>query len=372
MVIAIIGIIMAFVVPAVNGFGRSAALTSAGNLVTNLANYARQDAVSKNTMTALVVLGSQGTDQDFRAVAMVEYDPVAGWNQVGNWELFPAGIIIDRNDATNCSFLANSPQPFPFLSRGGGQKNPPVTYQGKQVTDQTGYAARIFLSNGALQNPDKAGATAPRRRLPARNSGRLYQPRQERQSGQLLRHCHRRHDRHDQSEPPMKKRTFSSSTGGFSLVEVVLAIGVAVFALVSVLGLLNSAANTESNAGRDTVLASMSGYVFSEMRSVPFDALWAADPTTVTNPAPSTASPSDGTYYFTSEGAPVAAANAAQNFDVAYICTVKKTPDSLTQNMDSGNYNQLRVQLIFSWPVNGTQTVQKPGTKSIYASIARN
>jgi prepilin-type N-terminal cleavage/methylation domain-containing protein len=162
-VVVIIGIICAFVLPAVNGFGRSAALTSAGNLVTNLANYARQEAVSKNTMTALVVLTGQSvpqkTDQYYRAATIIEYDPVAGWNQLGNWELLPSGIIFDCNDATNCSFLANSPQPFPFLSHQTSAalsyQGQPVISQGQPASGQIGYAARIFLSNGSLQNPDK-------------------------------------------------------------------------------------------------------------------------------------------------------------------------------------------------------------------------
>jgi uncharacterized protein (TIGR02598 family) len=170
----------------------------------------------------------------------------------------------------------------------------------------------------------------------------------------------------------MKKRTFLSHPDGFSLVEVVLAIGVAVFALVSVLGLLNSATITDGNAGRDTTVAAMSEYVLSDLRSVPFDALWAADPTTVTNPAPSTTAPANSTYYFSNEGAPMTAADAAASFDVAYLCTVLKTPDSLTQSAGNGNYNQLKLQLLFNWPVNAGKTVQKPGTRTIYASIARH
>jgi prepilin-type N-terminal cleavage/methylation domain-containing protein len=156
MVMAIIAIISALVVPAVNGFGRSGALTTGGNLVANLANFARQEAVSKNTMTALVVLGAQGTTQDYRAVAVLEYSPIVGWSQVGNWEVLPVGILVDPSDTANCTFLTNSPDPFPFLTNGGGQKNPPILYQGQQVGDHSGYAARIYLSNGALQNPDKA------------------------------------------------------------------------------------------------------------------------------------------------------------------------------------------------------------------------
>jgi prepilin-type N-terminal cleavage/methylation domain-containing protein len=154
-VVMIIGILLGLVVPAVNGFGRSSALTTGGNLVVNLANFARQQAVSKNTMTALVLLGNQGTDTDFRAFTVLEFDPVAGWSRTNQWEILPVGVVVDRNDAANCTFLTNSPQPFPFLTRFTGQKNPPVTFEGQQVADQKGYAARIFMPNGALQNPEQ-------------------------------------------------------------------------------------------------------------------------------------------------------------------------------------------------------------------------
>jgi uncharacterized protein (TIGR02598 family) len=170
----------------------------------------------------------------------------------------------------------------------------------------------------------------------------------------------------------VKRPAASHHRHGFSLVEIVLAIGVAVFALVAVLGLLNSATVTDSNAGRDTTLAAMSDYVLSDLRSVPFDALWAADPTTVTKPAPTTNSPANSTYYFTNEGAPMTATDAATSFDVGYLCTVQKTPDSQTQSAGNGNYNQLKLQLQFNWPVNAGKAAAKPGTRTIYASIARH
>jgi prepilin-type N-terminal cleavage/methylation domain-containing protein len=154
-VVMIIGILTGLVVPAVDGIGKSSALTTGGALVAHLVDYARQEAMTKNTLTALVVLGNQGTDADFRALAVLEYDPVTGWSQTGNWEMLPTGITVDCTDTINCSFLLNSPQPFPFLTRFAGQMNPPVRFRGVQVADHAGYAARIFLPNGALQNPEQ-------------------------------------------------------------------------------------------------------------------------------------------------------------------------------------------------------------------------
>lgn len=167
-VVLIIGIIAGFVVPAVNGIGHSSSLANAGNAVVDMINLARQEAMTKNTMTALVVLGRQPNiqptgqafaDEAYRALTVVEYDSVAGWSQITQWEILPTGIVIDCNDAatdpTNSnynSFLKNSPVTFPFLAH--GQQNPPVSFQGQQVASNA-YAARIFMPNGALQNPEQ-------------------------------------------------------------------------------------------------------------------------------------------------------------------------------------------------------------------------
>ena len=115
-VLAVIGIVMGFVVPAISGMGRSTALVTAGNTVNNMANLARQHAMSRNTLTALVVLGNQGTDADYRAVAVMEYNRGTGWSQIGGWETLPVGITMDSGDTQACSFLLKSPKPFPFLA----------------------------------------------------------------------------------------------------------------------------------------------------------------------------------------------------------------------------------------------------------------
>ncbi|MEI9898086.1 MAG: hypothetical protein WDN28_30570 [Chthoniobacter sp.] len=181
----------------------------------------------------------------------------------------------------------------------------------------------------------------------------------------------------------MKMHRSRLSSFGFSLVEVVLALGISAFGLVSILGLLNAGADSDGAAGRDTTLVSMSNYVLNEMRAAPFDALWAKDPANSPNATPSMDAPVDSTYYFTDAGVPVAAADASTTFDLLYMCVVHKTADSLTQNTSTGYYNQLKLQLEFSWPATGEEAAAKPGdpppppaigkagTQTLYASIAR-
>ena len=114
-VIAVLVSLLALVVPAVSGFGRSSALTRGGNLVTNLASLARQEAMTRNTMTALVLLRDQGSDADYRAFTVATYEPGLGWRQTTAWETLPTGVVVDRNiesstDSELGSFVRKSPQ----------------------------------------------------------------------------------------------------------------------------------------------------------------------------------------------------------------------------------------------------------------------
>lgn len=150
-VLAVVGIVLGFVVPAISGMARGTSLATAGNTVNNMAGLARQHAMSRNTLTALLVLGNQGTDSDYRACAILEYKRGAGWSQIGKWETLPTGITVDSGNTQDCSFLLRSPDPFPFLTA-TNQSNPPILFQGVPVSSGA-YAARIFTPGGGLQNP---------------------------------------------------------------------------------------------------------------------------------------------------------------------------------------------------------------------------
>jgi hypothetical protein len=154
---AVLITLLVMVMPAVSGFGRSTGLTTGGNMVTNLAGLARQEATSRNTMTALVLLRDQGTDADYRAFTVAVYDVETGWRQITAWEQLPVGIVVDRNTENDPnselgSFVKNSPATFPLLSRANLQENPPVDYAGNRVRS---FAVRIFLPNGSLMNAEE-------------------------------------------------------------------------------------------------------------------------------------------------------------------------------------------------------------------------
>ena len=154
-VMAVLVIVAGFLVPAVASLGRSTALVTGGNMVTNLANFARQSAVSKNTMTALVLLGGQGTPEDYRSFIVLEYIAGGGgWSPLSAWQTLPDGITVDFADAANCTFYEKSPAAFPLLAGPPVQKNPPVTYKTAQV-GASAFSARIYLPTGGLQSPEK-------------------------------------------------------------------------------------------------------------------------------------------------------------------------------------------------------------------------
>lgn len=145
MVVAIVATLLGLMLPAALGIASSSRLTNAGNQVHNLASLARQRAATNNTLTALILLGAQGATDDYRAFAVAEFQSGRGWVPVTGWEPLPEGIIVAASNLTECTFLLNSPNPFPFHS----SPNLPLLHQDRPVSGSA-YAARIFLPSGRL------------------------------------------------------------------------------------------------------------------------------------------------------------------------------------------------------------------------------
>lgn len=145
-------LLLALTVPMTAGMIGASRLTTGGHKVAGLVSSARQTAMSKNTMTALVLLAHQNSDEDGRAFTILEYDPGEGWVQSQPWEVLPDGVVVDLSNSADCTFMANSPSLFPFVSN--GQPNPPVQHRGSPVQPPDGYAARLFLPGGGLANAE--------------------------------------------------------------------------------------------------------------------------------------------------------------------------------------------------------------------------
>lgn len=138
--------------------------------------------------------------------------------------------------------------------------------------------------------------------------------------------------------------------------EVALTLVVISIVVVSLIGMLGTALDSDRMAGRDTVLVAMSSQVLNRLRTVPFDALWLADPPATPNPSPpGTTSPSDTTWYFSDDGTLLATAASGAPPEALFRCVVKKTPDDSSRAILAsgvpGPCNRLKLELRFSWPI---------------------
>ena len=147
--LTVLGIMAILVTFGLSSMGSSTAhqLNTGGNRVVNLVNQARQNSITKHTMTALILL--TGTNQaavDNRFFVIEEFNPVTStWQQISKWESLPPGVVVD-NAATNPStdtFITSVP------SLNAPAAFPTVTYMGLSIPP-TGYACQVFLPRGQL------------------------------------------------------------------------------------------------------------------------------------------------------------------------------------------------------------------------------
>jgi type II secretory pathway pseudopilin PulG len=117
-----------------------------------------------------------------------------------------------------------------------------------------------------------------------------------------------------------------SDLGSFTLVEVVIAIAVIAFVLISVLGLMTYASQLVQQSDTYSRLSHISGQVLAQLNSQPFSVS--------TNCATTNA-----VYYFTAEGLPTNGTSAY------YQCNLT--------NADSPNWtlnNMMQIQISIRWP----------------------
>jgi len=166
-VVSCIALLLGIVVPIANSSLQASTLTSAGNQVNQIMEFARQRAMSGNVLTAVVLMTKQGgaggnvfQNVDGRAFTVLEFvprDPTDAssqptWKQIMEWTLLPDGVVVDvsSSNANANSFFTKSPSPFPFLTAKGA----PVAYRSGTTLGEGSYAARIFVPSGGLLNPN--------------------------------------------------------------------------------------------------------------------------------------------------------------------------------------------------------------------------
>ena len=149
-VMAIISVLTSLCILGFKSLTGTKGLTGAGDQVGALLAFARQEAIAKDTMTALVIVTSPNTGKAaYRTLAVWEYnaatDGTTGtWTQASKWQTLPTGIVID-NTSSAATFLTSS-SVTPSL--------PTLQYLGTTLTSPTtDYAMQVFLPSGRLIPP---------------------------------------------------------------------------------------------------------------------------------------------------------------------------------------------------------------------------
>jgi len=143
-------------------------------------------------------------------------------------------------------------------------------------------------------------------------------------------------------------RKKSVSRAAFTLVEVVLALGVTSFVFVAVLGMISVGMSADQNANQSITLATMTLQVVEQMRG---NTNWISQ-------AGSDFSFSTN-YYFDNQGTPSTQA-------AAYYACQLSTSNTNSPPVGNLSTNFAFAQLRFTWPAS---VKPAPVTNSIYASI---
>jgi len=151
-VIAVISVMVTASLPAISSISKARRLSTAGNLVYDLSSQARQNAMSRNAMTALVLNKSTGS-----FILMELLPGKSTWSPISRWYDLPEGIAVDEE--ASGSFMSSPGLAYPLgnLTRG------------KNAVSEAECVYQVFLPRGQLvQN---SGETPPILQLVEKYSG---------------------------------------------------------------------------------------------------------------------------------------------------------------------------------------------------------
>jgi len=138
MVMTIISLLFGLTTLSISGVSQSRNLTSGGNLVVSLTQQARQNSITKQALTALV-LAPVVADSEFnsRIFCLMELSSGATrWTQISAWQILPQGVIVDSYQS---AVFFNSPNLSPDL--------PSIPFRGTAVTS---IVYQVFNPDGSL------------------------------------------------------------------------------------------------------------------------------------------------------------------------------------------------------------------------------
>jgi uncharacterized protein (TIGR02598 family) len=145
-------------------------------------------------------------------------------------------------------------------------------------------------------------------------------------------------------------------TKGFSLVEVVVAIGIAVFCLVPIFALLPVGLQTNQATFHETIAASLAGTVSTDLRATP-SAIGSSPYFGLTLPSSGSAAVTS-TIYLSDTGVKLTVPSST---GPTYLATIVLTPSA------SGTMNASTARILITWPAlanqaNGTVPTQYAGS----------
>lgn len=120
-VIGVMSLLVTVTMVNMQGFNKSGNLTSAGNLLVDMANQARQLATTKNAPTALVIITTSSLDIGktaadtkvaYKTFCIMQYLPPtptstnSQWVMATRWQSLPASVAIDNSTVDTTSFLS--------------------------------------------------------------------------------------------------------------------------------------------------------------------------------------------------------------------------------------------------------------------------
>lgn len=162
-VIAIIATLTSLLIPAFGNVGKSASLTAAGNQIVSVLHLARANAMSRNAMTAVVLINTETSPNDpsrgtsHRAVVVMELAPKADgtplassdWRQISRVEELRPGAVVDPENA-----FKPSPSEKVPASLGGANKALPASLPAIRIRGQSVSIENcpriVFMPNGSL------------------------------------------------------------------------------------------------------------------------------------------------------------------------------------------------------------------------------
>ncbi len=149
LVLSVMSILTTFCVLAIRT--GSTNLAAAQDQVNGVLAFARQEAITRNTLCAVVLVTTTANDDlGYKTLGVYELRPTDGvapsssdWVQAGKWQTLPQGIAVD-NTSTASSFLQATSVAPPL---------PTLAFRGDQLNPATDCAVQIFMPSGRLSPP---------------------------------------------------------------------------------------------------------------------------------------------------------------------------------------------------------------------------